>query len=165
MTQRSSGLAPGPRSMAHSFLFSKGGAASWYGQAKSQGQGHQQRPWGWHCCPSKPRKDEHGARDYSWHLLSNGSLALLGFASCLGPSIPFFFLIFSFWNGNVHPMLSHYCIWEGANSLVLRTKRSLRRAIFQGVTNSLTWLSTAAHARTHTHTYTHTHTHTRAHHS
>ena len=105
MTQRSSGLAPEAQgAWLIPSCFQRVELRLGMSRPESQGQGHQQRPQGWHCCPSKPRRMSMEPEKITLDIYYLMEFSLVRFSSCLGPSIPFFFLIFSFWNGNVHPM-------------------------------------------------------------
>ena len=152
MTQRSSGLAPEAQgAWLIPSCFQR--VELWLGMSRpeSQGQGHQQRPCGWHRCPSKPGRMSVESGKIALDSYYLRSLALLGFGFAWDPAS-----VSSFWfspseTGTSILCLSHHCTWEGANSLVSQD-RGAWRATFQGVTKSLTWLNTASHACAHTHT-------------
>lgn len=148
----------GPGSMAHSFLFSKGGAASWYEQARVSGTGPPTKAMGMTLLPPVSPRRMSMEPEITWHLLSNGVLALLGFV-LLGTQHPFLlpdFLLLK-WECSSYAYLT---IVFGKGQTVWFHRTEELAGYIQEVTNSLTWLSTATALNVHTHTHTRTHIHT-----
>ena len=176
MTQRSSGLAPEAQgAWLTPSCFQRVELCLGMSRPESQGQGHQQRPWGWHCCPSKPGRMSMEPKKITLDIYYLRSLALLGFGFAWDPASVSSFWFSPFETGTSILCLSHHCTWEGGKQFGFTGQRSLVGYIPRGHKKSdmtehsctgtctHTHTHTHAHARTHTHACTHTHTRTHTH--